>query len=70
MKKRIMCAGCLETLCVEGDDFYLGNAIVVCPSCCRKFVYHGAHDESAITLDDVRAVVREELANARIVPEN
>ena len=70
MKQGLKCAGCHETLVVEGEDFYLGNAIVVCPSCCRRIAVPALPRESAITLDDVRAVIREELANSRIVPKN
>ena len=71
MKRQLKCAGCGESLIIEGDDFYLGNAIVVCPSCCRALACPGPSDESVITAmtpDKVRAIVREELAAAKIVP--
>ena len=68
MRRELKCAGCGESLIIEGDDFYLGYASAMCPSCCRGFAHPGSSDEAVITgitLANVRAIVREELANAR-----
>ncbi len=66
MKRELKCAGCGESLIIEGDDFYLGYSSVICPACCRGLAYPGP--SPAITPDEVRSIVREELAAAKIVP--
>ena len=68
MKRELKCAGCGESLIIEGDDFYLGNAIIVCPTCCGRLAVPAFPHMSVITPDDVHAIVREELLAAKIVP--
>ena len=71
MKLKLTCGNCGHAHIFEESIIYINN--MGCPECGVRYTYHGnvtvgMHDESAITLDDVRAVIREELAAARIVP--
>ena len=73
MKLKLTCGGCRWSVILGTDIINLRDTNNSCPNCHRYYnnFYDSTislHDESAISLDDVRAVMREELANARIVP--
>lgn len=75
MKLKLACGGCGYIRILSSDTITLSSLDREgCPNCNRWYrdFYDssvGLHDETAISLDDVRAVIREELTHARIVPQ-